>query len=95
MTVQNIVVFFVVLGSSMYAAGTLMPNTWRRAIATRLLRLPLPVWLRSTLQRATTSGGGCSGCGGCDTAAVPKPSAHAVPIEAPTQVIRFHPQRKA
>jgi hypothetical protein len=95
MTVQNIVVFLVVMGSGMYAAGTLMPSTWRRAMANQLLRLPVPVWLRSMLLRAAASGGGCNGCGGCDTAAVPKPSARAVPIEAPTQVIRFHPQRKA
>lgn len=95
MATQNFVVFMVVLGSSLYAAGTLIPSALRRAVATRLLRLPLPIWLRSTLQRANASGGGCNGCGGCDTAAVPKPSARAVPTEAPTQVVRFHPKRKA
>jgi hypothetical protein len=97
LAVQNLVVFMVVLGSSMYAAWVLIPSVWRRAIAARLLRLltfPSPAWLRTALQQAAAAGSGCD-CSGCDKAVGAKPVVRTVPTEAPVQVIRFHPPRKA
>lgn len=91
--VQNLVVFMVVLGSSVYAAWVLMPSAWRRVLATRLLRLPNPAWLRTTLQQAAAPGAGCD-CSGCDKAVGRRPAARTVPTEATVQVVRFHPPRK-
>lgn len=95
MALQNLVVWMVVLGSSMYAVWTLMPSAWRRVIASRLLHLPSPAWLRTTLQRSATAGAGCGGCGGCDKAVGAKPATRAAPTEALVQVVQFHPPRKA
>lgn len=92
---QNMVVLMVVLGSSVYAVWALTPGAWRRVIASRLLRLPSPGWLRTTLQESATAGSGCGGCGGCDKAVGPKQAARTTPTEAPVQVVQFHPPRKA
>lgn len=86
MNAQYLVVFALVLGCSLYALWTIMPAVWSRALASRLLRLPQPAWLHTTLQKAATAGSGCD-CSGCDKVAGPaRPT--------PAQVIRFHPKPK-
>jgi len=85
---QALVVALMVAGCSLYAAWTLMPAAARRAIASTLLKLPLPGPVERKLQRAVTLVSGC-GCDGCDHApakAVPKSAAPAA------QVVTFHPR---
>ena len=63
---QDFVVAVVVIGCALYAAWTLMPASWRRALAKRAAPLPLPARARSRLQRIAQSAPGC-GCDGCDS----------------------------
>ncbi len=81
--VQTLIVALLVVGCSAYVAWTLMPAAARRAIALRLLKLPLPASLAATLRQAATVSSGC-GCDGCDHA--PAKSA----AKAPQQVVTFH-----
>lgn len=94
MALQNLVVWMVVLASSIYAVWTLMPSALRRVVATRLLRVPSPAWLRTTLQESATAGSGCGDCSGCDKAVGAKPATRTAPTGAPVQVVQFHPRRK-
>jgi hypothetical protein len=80
---QALIVVILVLGCSTYAAWTLMPAAARRAIATSLLKLPLPNGLAQKMRRAATVTSGC-GCDGCDSA--PAKSA----AKAQPQVVTFH-----
>jgi hypothetical protein len=81
MTMQLVVVAFVVAACAVYAAWALMPAALRRPLAAALLRLPLPVPLARGLRRAAQGGGAC-GCEGCD----------AKPVSAAPgpRVIRIH-----
>lgn len=85
MTLQTVIVALLVAGSFAYAAWTLLPQAARRALASGLLRLPLPGRWRACLQTvARATAGGC-GCSGCD--AVPAPVAQPRPVV-------FHPRSK-
>ena len=81
---QVLIVALLVAGCSVYAAWTLMPGNARRAIATSLLKLPLPNRLQLGLRKAAAVTSGC-GCDGCD---------HAPAKTAPkaSQVVTFHPR---
>lgn len=85
MTLQTVIVALLVAGSFAYAAWTLLPQVMRRALASGLLRLPLPGRWRARLQTvARATAGGC-GCSGCD--ALPPPAAKPQPVV-------FHPRSK-
>lgn len=102
---QTFVVALLVIGSTGYAAWTLMPSNARRTLAGHLLKLPLwPTGVRGRLQRASQATSGC-GCDGCDRApgnarAKQKSSAALAtssvrPRQAPTvQPITFHPRSR-
>jgi hypothetical protein len=53
--IETVVVMLIVAGCTGYAVWTLMPSSWRRALAARLGR-PLR-------RDARACGGGCDGCG--------------------------------
>ena len=78
---QTLIVALLVLACSVYAVWTLMPSAARRALATVLLRWPLPAAIASRLRRAAAAAPGC-GCDGCDHVPAKKPAA--------TQVMTFH-----
>ena len=84
---QTLIVALLVIGCASYAAWTLMPTAARRAIASALLKLPLPESFAATMRRAATTSSGC-GCDGCDHA----PAKTGAP-KAP-QVVTFHPRPK-
>jgi hypothetical protein len=86
---QSIIVAFLVIGCSVYAAWRLMPKAARRALARRLLELPLPSGVAGSLQKQLAPDNAC-GCDGCDkgTKAPPAPKASAA------QPITFHPRIK-
>ena len=81
---QTLIVALLVIGCSTFAAWTLMPAAARRAIASMLLKLPLPKSIAARMRKAATASSGC-GCDGCD----PAP-----PRSAPKaqQVVTFHPR---
>ena len=81
---QALIVALLVLGCSVYAVWTLMPAVARRAIATSLLKLPLPTRFAAKMRKAATVSSGC-GCDSCDHA--PAQSA-----SKPSQVVTFHPR---
>ena len=83
---QTLIVTLLVIGCSTYAVWTLMPAAARRAIASRLLGLPLPDAFAARMRRAATVSAGC-GCDGCDRA-----PAKAAPKAQ--QVVTFHPRPK-
>ena len=80
---QTLIVALLVAGCSVYAAWTLMPAAARRAIASSLLKLPLPDALALRMRKAATMSSGC-GCDSCDHA----PARAAAP-KTP-QVVTFH-----
>ncbi len=98
---QYVVVGLLVIGSTGYAAWTLMPSNARRALAGHLLKLPLlPSGLESRLRLASQATSGC-GCDGCDRApanARRKSSKGGATAPAPSrptatvQPITFHPR---
>jgi len=79
---QAFVVALLVAACSIYAAWVLMPGVARRALATRLLKLPLPSSVAGRLRKAATASSGC-GCDGCD-------AGPASPVKSATQVVTFH-----
>ena len=81
---QALVVALLVVGCSVYATWTLMPAAARRAIASMLLKLPLPNAVAQKVRKAATVSSGC-GCDGCDSAAVK-------PADQAPQVVTFHPR---
>jgi len=81
---QALVVALLVAACSIYAAWVLMPGVARRALATTLLKLPLPSTMAGRLRKAATASSGC-GCDGCD-------AAPAAPAKSATQVVTFHPR---
>ena len=81
---QTLIVSLLVLGCSTYAIWTLMPAPARRAIATSLLKLPLPNVFAQKMRKAATVSSGC-GCDGCD-------SAPAKSAPKAQQVVTFHPR---
>jgi hypothetical protein len=82
---QTLIVALLVIGCSTYAAWTLMPAPVRRAIASSLLKLPLPESLAATMRKVSTRSPGC-GCDGCD-------SAPAKSAPKAQQIVTFHPRR--
>lgn len=72
---QAILVGLIVALSAAYAAWSLMPAAWRRALARRLARWPLLGRWRAVQRAAGGGAGGCGGCGDCSG-------------EAPIQVVR-------
>ena len=81
---QSLIVALLVVGCSVYAAWTLMPAAARRAIASMLLKLPLPNGFAQKMRKAATVSSGC-GCDGCDSS--PAKAASTTP-----QVVTFHPR---
>jgi hypothetical protein len=81
---QALVVALLVAACSIYAAWVLMPSVARRALATTLLKLPLPSAVTGRLRKAATASSGC-GCDGCDAAPVAS-------AKGATQVVTFHPR---
>lgn len=87
MGTQHLIVFCVVLACSVYALWELMPTALRRALAARLVRLPLGSSLQAVFQRAAAPPSGCD-CSGCDAVV----DLHS---KAPARrVIRLHVQPK-
>jgi hypothetical protein len=84
---QSTIVALLVLGCSVYAVWKLMPSAARRALASSMLRLPLPVVLAERLRRHAQAASGC-GCDGCDRAAPKAPTASTGAV----QKITFHPR---
>ncbi|HEY2927434.1 DUF6587 family protein [Piscinibacter sp.] len=72
---QSLVVALVVLACTVYAAWTLMPSAARRAMATAMLKLPLPDPLARPLREAVQSGSGCGSCDSCADAGAKAPTA--------------------
>lgn len=91
---QTLIVALLVLGCTTYAAWTLMPAAARRAIATALLRLPLPSGFAQKMRQASvmTSGSGCDSCDRAPANAARKANAQGGP--ATPQVITFHPRTR-
>lgn len=85
MTTQSVIVALLVAGSFAYAAWTLLPQVVRRALASGLLRLPLPGRWRTHLQTVARAAAGGCGCSGCD--ALPAPAGK-------PQNVMFHPRSK-
>ncbi|MEP7099125.1 MAG: hypothetical protein ABI781_01365 [Burkholderiales bacterium] len=83
---QTLIVALLVIGCSTYAAWTLMPAAVRRAIASSVLKLPLPEAFAAKMRKAATVSSGC-GCDGCDHA----PTKAASKTQ---QVVTFHPRAK-
>ena len=81
---QALVVALLVAACSIYAAWVLMPGVARRALATTLLKLPLPSAVTGRLRKTATASSGCS-CDGCD-------AAPAQSTKSATQVVTFHPR---
>lgn len=81
---QTLIVALLVVGCSVYAAWTLMPAAARRAIASSLLKLPLPNAFALKMHKAATVSSGC-GCDGCDNAPTKAAS-------KASQVVTFHPR---
>ena len=79
---QTLIVALLVAGCSVYAAWTLMPAAARRAIASSLLKLPLPEALALRMRKAAAMSSGC-GCDSCD-------HAPAQAASKATQVVTFH-----
>ena len=82
MATQQLIVFTVVLGCSLYAMWTLMPGAARRMLAKGLVQLPLGSRLKSVFRKAAVAPAGCD-CSGCDKV-VDRQRTPAV------QVVRFH-----
>ncbi len=84
MAAQQLIVFTLVLGCSLYALWMLMPAVARRFVAKGLVHLPLGRRLKTVFQKAAAPGaaGGCD-CSGCDKVVdkQPKPA---------VQVVHFH-----
>jgi hypothetical protein len=72
MSLQTLIVCFIVACCTLHAAWTLMPGSARASLASSLLRLPLPSPIARRLQKATRAGAGCGGCDSCGSA---KPAA--------------------
>ena len=92
---QSIIVTLLVLGCSARAAWMLMPAAARRALATAMLRWPLPELLAARLRASALPDSGCaSGCASCDHA-VPesKPKSPSGSIPGAPQKITFHPRK--
>jgi hypothetical protein len=84
MSLQDLIVGLLVVGSFVYALWRLMPQALRRKLATGLLRWPLPQALRNHLQKAALNSGTCA-CSACEAPA---------PKAAPSaQVMVFHPRK--
>lgn len=99
-TLQELTVAMLVPGCAVVAAWKLMPSAARRALATRLLRLPnLPGPVALRLRKHAIAAGGC-GCDGCDhsgknPAARSKPKQQTkanVALGPVAQPIRFQPR---
>ncbi len=88
MATQQVIVFLLVLGCSLYAAWKLMPAVARRAIARLALQLPLRGKFKDQMNKAAATGtaGGCD-CSGCDQVV----DKQRKPEE---QVVRFHARTK-
>jgi hypothetical protein len=80
MALQQLVVMMLVLGCGTYAAWTLMPAGGRRAIASRLLKWPLPARLQQPLLKAMKPAGACGGCDSCGDEKPAAPAGGAKPI---------------
>jgi hypothetical protein len=69
MTLQTLIVFFVVSCCFGYAAWTLLPQVARRTMGKSLLRLPLPGSWQFNLEKIAGASGGCD-CSGCDRGSI-------------------------
>jgi hypothetical protein len=90
--VQTVLVVVMVVASTAYATWTLLPAAARRAIATALLKRPLPPFAARFLRRHAEAASGC-GCDGCDrNVAASAPPRERPPADGAPLV--FHPRRK-
>ena len=89
MVAQQLIVFALVLGCSLYAAWMLMPAVARRPLAKVLVHLPVGSKLKVVFQKAAALGAasGCD-CSGCDKVVDKQTKPAAV------QVVRFHPKSR-
>lgn len=90
---QSMVVTVLVTLCGIYAVWTLMPAGLRRALATALLRLPLPEALAARLRLATQAASGCGGgCSSCSSRSSRSSRDTASPKRASgaVQTITFH-----
>jgi hypothetical protein len=89
MLLQSLIVAVLVLGSALYALGSLLPAGVRRALALRALRWPLPAWAARRLQRASKPASGCGGCDNCGDAGGAHPGA-SPSLPGAAKVVTFH-----
>ncbi|NML15610.1 hypothetical protein [Azohydromonas caseinilytica] len=74
---QTLIVAVLVLWASLYAAWTLMPAPWRRALLRRAQH-----HFPGLARRVPAAEGGCGGCGGsCGPGPGKKPAGVAQPIQ--------------
>lgn len=95
MDAQLLTVALLVGGSGGYVVWTLLPQAARRGLARGLLCWPLPRALAQPLRqvaRAAAGGCHCSGCAHASGARTGKPGQPAI---TGTQVLVFHPRRRA
>lgn len=85
MHAQTLIVALLVLGCSVYAVWTLMPSVARRALASSMLKLPLPQGLAMRLRQASKASSGC-GCDGCD-----RSESQVKTVIKAEQIVTFHP----
>ena len=83
MHAQALIVALLVLGCSVYAVWTLMPSVARKALASSMLKLPLPEVVAVKMRKAAQGASGC-GCDGCDKSEL---KVRAAPVE---QTVTFH-----
>ena len=85
---QVVLVALLVAGCFVYAAWTLMPRAAKQALATALLKRPLPPFAAAVLRRHAVATTGCA-CDGCDAGA--RPAEASAAVEKP---ITFHRRRQ-
>lgn len=79
MSAQTSLVVLIVLASAAYAAWTLMPAVWRRALAQVLSRWPVMA-RQAWVQKALRPAGACGGCDSCDSGSTPPAPGQSKPI---------------
>jgi len=90
MPLQQTMVALIVTWCCGYAVWALLPDAARRALARRLLDLPLPSALQQRLRRAASQPTGCA-CDGCDAG---KPAGARPAVAMVEQPIRIHRRLK-
>jgi ferrous iron transport protein B len=89
---QSLLVGLLVAACFVYAAWTLMPQMARRALATGLLRLPIPSSVSAYFARVAQTSSGCN-CSGCERASVKQGLINRRDATAPQPLV-FHPRQR-